>query len=153
MSSSSGSQLSQELASYSDSISKEDEKKIKLFENKCRMSSVSGSEYDHERQRRFSEYWIRYTPRRPNTMINYFLMGILTGLLITMSLFFVVWLVSGWNRTNNTYSVSISGVGQLRKKYLKSTELWSVDEVQEWLYSLGPWTTRVASVALQSKIG
>ena len=44
-------------------------------------------------------------------------------------------------------------MGQLRNKYFKKAELWSSEEIQEWLYQLGPWTNEFSNAVFNLNMG
>lgn len=149
------------FGAYSDKLSKEDEKKIKTFEQKCSCSLLPGGYFSstdfnyrinyQEQRQRINEHLLQQSHRRNNNINLYnFLIGILVGMLVAVMAFLLGWLMFG---SAKSYSIDLSNVGLMRKKYLKPTELWTVNEVQEWFYALGPWTTKIANIALVAKIG
>lgn len=142
---------------YNDKLTKEDEKKIKTFQQKCAQYGSSQTyifrphiEQTHQRIDSFRTIMSR---RNINNVYN-FVAGLFMGILLTAVSFSLIWLIFGGHSSKVGLNVDHSNtVGLLRKKYSKPPEIWTVGEIQEWFYALGPWTSKIASVSQSLKIG
>lgn len=168
------------FGAYSDKISREEEKKMKLFQQKCAQStnsltnSVNNSNaptmpVQEPHHRIDAIRHIRLTTERYTESLYNFFGGLVIGLLLASVAFMLIWVAFGGrtgarlagsggasigsSSAHGTTITSNTGVSLLRKKFAKPIESWTCLEIQEWLYSLGPWTYKIASVANRFKIG
>ena len=123
----------------------ENELLIKKFEEKClkSMSKQAGVFMPavHNRMRRVNQMGV------PNFLSANFILGIFSGLIITCTIMILI------PKNKIPQSEISNNLGQLRNKYLKKAEQWSTDEIQEWLYQLGPWTNEFANIAFNLNMG
>ena len=126
----------------------EEEELIRKFEEKCKKSlSKQTSMFQvppgvQNRMRRVNQLGFH------NLLTTNFLMGIFSGLLIT--LFTILIFVPKKKTPHNDLSDSLS---HLRNKYFKKSNTWSTDEIQEWLYQLGPWTSEFSNAVYNLNMG
>lgn len=61
----------------------------------------------------------------------------------------------GWAYTSMDFmglSSSTDSISLMRNKFYKPVDKWSVEDTQEWLFQLGPWTNELADVTLVHNI-
>lgn len=192
---------------YNDKLTREQEKKLKLFHQKCAHSTGSSSsngssssttpnglnglaaaqEAFYNQNRLDTIRHIRFASQRYLDSLYNFFAGLVVGVLLTSVILMILWLLFGGrgggggvatteaDKSSGIFSSSSSslspikdsylsagtsgsmsgggGVALLRKKFAKPIESWTCHEIQEWLYALGPWTNRIATVAQRLKIG
>ncbi len=128
--------------------SNETDEIIKKFEEKCKKSLSKQTGMFHgmpagvqNRMRRVNQMGLR------NLLSSNFLLGIFSGLLLTCSLLILL------PKKKIPHNDLGNSLGQLRNKYFKKAELWSSEEIQEWLYQLGPWTNEFSNAVYNLNMG
>lgn len=140
-----------------DKLTEDEKKLIKKFEDQAKRPLLqtqlaSSSTILNNLNDRGAE--IRNATRRPSENACYFFYGLVFGLIVSILFVVLVWLFLSIGSRALTKSPSLTdSFASLRKKYSKPVEKWSFTETQEWLYQLGPWTSDVARVAQNLKIG
>ena len=125
----------------------ENEEIIKKFEEKCKKSLNKQTGIFQmpagvqNRMRRVNQLGLR------NFLSSNFLLGIFSGLLITCSFLILI------PKKKIAHNDLGNSLGQLRNKYFKKSELWSPEEIQEWLYTLGPWTNEFSNAIYNLNMG
>lgn len=127
--------------------SNENEEIIKRFEEKCKKSLNKPTGIFQmpanvqNRMRRVNQLGLR------NFLSSNFLLGIFSGLLITCSFLILI------PKRKIPHNDLGNSLGQLRNKYFKKSDQWSSEEIQEWLYTLGPWTNEFSNAVYYLNMG
>ena len=129
-------------------LANENEEIIRKFEEKCKKSLSKQTGLFNgiqpgvqNRLRRANQIGLH------NLLTTNFLLGVFSGLLVT---FMILMLIPKKKIPHNELSISL---GHFRNKYFKKSDNWNSDEIQEWLYQLGPWTSDFSNAVYNINMG